>query len=165
MRVPWLYRYFQQIKRIRYKLVLRSTVSQRHKQFGTFLNWRFTHSCLGVCLYARICCLSQLKQKHFPRCISDWCEVCLMEQRDRFNGWSSASVLNCLFVSGKVTAHRNSFLWLCFCLHVAFVLPRCCWPVNSPWTLSMWKSYFVLSPLPQLWTLTRSSAGRQLTIW
>lgn len=30
-----------------------------------------------------------------------------MGQSDRFNGRSSASVLNCLFVSGKVTARQK----------------------------------------------------------
>lgn len=80
------------------------TVSQKHKRFffGLSSTGVFHTAVSGLCRSQDLLSAVTAEVKVFSQAL-----VCLMGQSDRFNGWSIASVLNCLFVSGKVTARQN----------------------------------------------------------
>lgn len=81
---------------------MHSNVSQRQRFYFGLSPPGVLHTAVSRLLWepGRIRCrLSKAEVKVLSQPL-----VCLMGQSDRFNGWSRASVLNCLFVSGKVTA-------------------------------------------------------------
>lgn len=91
-----------------------------------------------------------------------------MEQSDRLNGWSSASVLNCLFVSGKVTAwqkKRGRNREMSSCVSVYFCLSQmlltCEQPV-SPVEVEIVFKPFASAADVDVYTVTCRTASERL---